>query len=251
MDIASFFYRVCGVAKQGHNSCRFLGTAFPIAPGGGLITCRHVVEARRPDELLAIFDNERHVLVPVDPESVVFPVSSSRLDLAFIQNALRRSKAQFFPLLEPTSITIGESIYSFGYFRSQGNDLVDAVAGTGEYGYFKGNIVNFSGSRVTPGSTALSLSYPIVEGLSGSPVLTYHYGPKVVGMCYGNVQSRVTAREVIEYKDQSVEYKETVVRIVEFGRAHHAAGIIAFLQEALVEGFVVSSHRVNIPGLES
>ena len=132
---------------------------------------------------------------------------------------------------------------------SQGSDLAGAVAGTGDHGYFKGNIVNCSGSRVTPGSMALSLSYPIVEGLSGSPVLTYHNGPKVVGMCYGNVQSRVTAREIIEYKDQGTEYKETVARIVEFGRAHHAAGIIRFLKEACIKGFVVSTKRVNVAGL--
>ena len=101
--------------------------------------------------------------------------------MAFIPNAFRRDKAEFFPLLEPTSITIGEDVYSFGYFRSEGSDLAGAVAGTGDHGYFKGNIVNFSASRVTPGATALSLSYPVVEGLSGSPVLTYHNGPKVVG----------------------------------------------------------------------
>ena len=169
--------------------------------------------------------------------------------MAFIPNAFRRDKAEFFPLLEPTSITIGQSVYSFGYFRSEGSDLAGAVAGTGDHGYFKGNIVNFSASRVTPGATALSLSYPVVEGLSGSPVLTYHNGPKVVGMCYGNVQSKVVAREIVEYKDQRKEYKEMVTRIVEFGRAHHAAGIVGFLREARAGGFVVSTQGVNVAGL--
>ena len=249
MNIGPFFYRMLGVPKQGQGAGRFLGTAFPIAPGGGLITCRHVVEACTADESLATYDNEKHNLVLINTEEIIVPSSPDYLDLAFVPNALKRDKAEFFPLLEPASITIGENVYSFGYFRSEGSDLAGAVAGTGEHGYFKGNIVNFSRSRVTPGSTALSLSYPIVEGLSGSPVLTYHNGPKVVGMCYGNVQSRVTARETIEYKDQETEYKETVARIVEFGRAHHAAGIVKFLTEACIEGFVVSTQHVNVAGL--
>ena len=28
----------------------------------------------------------------------------------------------------------------------------------------------------------MTLSYPIIEGLSGSPVLTYHNGPKALGV---------------------------------------------------------------------
>ena len=41
----------------------------------------------------------------------------------------------------------------------------------------------------------MSLSYAVIEGLSGSPVLTYHNGPKLVGMCWGNLQSRIVASE--------------------------------------------------------
>ena len=120
MDIGPFFYRMVGVPKQGDGAGRFLGTAFPITPDGGLITCRHVVEACTADESLATYDNEKHKLVPINTEAIIVPDSPDYLDLAFVPNALKRDKAEFFPLLEPAIITIGEDVYSFGYFRSQG-----------------------------------------------------------------------------------------------------------------------------------
>jgi hypothetical protein len=86
--------------------------------------------------------------------------------------------------------------------------------------------------------------------MSGSPVLTYHNGPKIVGVGFGNRQHRVVASEVLEYKDTQCEYKESINRIVEYGQAYHSFSIIHFLISVSVDGFLISDKNEQIPGLE-
>ena len=86
------------------------------------------------------------------------------------------------------------------------------------------------------------------RGVVRKPVLTNQYNdPKVVGLCHTSVQSRVTAREIVEYEDEQRTLKETITRIVELGLAHHANVLIEFLEEVGAQGYVVSSQRV--PGI--
>ena len=237
MEVAPFFYKVL-LTTQHLEIRRFLGTAFPITPNGGLLTCRHVVDvSMMANETLAVFDNEVKRVVPISD----FKLSANpKFDVAFIPDALQREKSEFFPLLSPDLITMGEDVYSFGYYRSENNLYM---------GYFKGNIVNFLKSERTPGSVSMSLSYAVIEGLSGSPVLTYHNGTKLVGMCWGNIQSRIVASEVTEFEDEKTKFSETINRIVELGQAHHAKALINFMQEIDVHDFIVSSQSVTNSGL--
>jgi hypothetical protein len=69
-------------------------------------------------------------------------------------------------------------------------------------------------------------------------------------MIIGNRTSRVLASEVQAYKDDKVEFRETVNRIVEFGIAYHAASIVNFLAEVGLVGHVVADGRVELAGLE-
>ncbi len=242
MQVAPFFYKVF-VTTGGRQIRRFLGTAFPITPNGGLLTCRHVVDVPIKDnETLAVFDNEKNRLVPISDFKVP---AHPKFDIAFIPNALQREKSEFFPLLSPPLITMGEDVYSFGYYLSE-NNLSENNLHTG---YFKGNIVNFLNSDQTPGYVSMSLSYAVIEGLSGSPVLTYHNGPKLVGMCYCNFQTRIVAHEVMEFEDEKEKFRETINRIVELGLAYHVEALIKFLQEIDVDNFIVSSESVKISGL--
>ena len=200
------------------------------------MTCRHVTDVNKEEnEFVAIFDGELNQAVPV--KDIQYPQDRS-LDIAYMPNALGRPKREFFPILSPTQIVMGEDVYSVGFY----------IAGRSpEVGYFKGNIVNFTQSEKTSESTEVSLSYPVIEGLSGSPVLTFHNGPKIVGLCHGSVQSRIAPREILEYEDERLKLQETVTRIVELGRAYHASALIRFLEEVGAEGYVVSVKRV--PGI--
>ena len=70
-----------------------------------------------------------------------------------------------------------------------------------------------------------------------------------VGICIGNRNSRILASEIVEYKDDRREFKESVNRIVEFGVAHHCAAIAVFLSQVGAKDFIVSSGQVEVPNL--
>ena len=233
MEIRNFFYRVY-LAGPDFGLRQFLGTAFPITPNGGLITCRHVVDVNMKDnEVVVVVDGEMNQTVPID--EIKYPLRAD-FDIAFIPNAFQRPKKHFFPILPPRNILMGEDVYSFGFYVAGGNT---------NPGYFKGNIVNLTHFEEAQGLAGMSLSYAVIEGLSGSPVLTYHNGPKVLGVCYGSVQSRIAAHEILEYQDERLELRETVTRIVELGQAYHASALVQFLEEVGAQGYIVSSERIS------
>ena len=121
--------------------------------------------------------------------------------------------------------------------------------GSVESGYFGGKIVNFF--QNTDRQALFTLPYPVIEGMSGSPFMTYHTGLKVVGIATGNRSTRILAAETFEYKDERLEFKETVNRIVEFGTAMHCAAIQHFLTGTAACGANITHGRCDIPGLEN
>ncbi len=242
MKINGFFYKLFLIDSSNQPSA-FLGSAFPIAPNGGILTCRHVIDVPIPEgHAIALFDPVISGFVRIS-QPPMFPVDSN-VDMAFLPNAFMRSKAEFFPILLPNQLIIGGDIYTFGYFSIGG-----ALANI-EQGYFSGKVVNFFNHEHGSNQASLMLPFPILEGMSGSPVLMYHNGPKLVGLAIGNRSTRVLASETLQYKDEKTEFRETVNRIVEFGVAYHPAAIIHFLHAAGLQGFIVSDERVDMPDLE-
>ena len=242
MEIARFFYRL-HLVNESLQPQAFIGSAFPVAPDGGLLTCRHVVDIAVPDgQAIAVFDSETSRYV-VPASMPVYPTDPA-VDLAFLPNALKRPKPEFFPILSPPFLTIGEDCYTFGFFAIGANQ--ESV----EQGYFAGRIVNFFNYQESDGRARITLPFPVLEGMSGSPILTYHNGPKVIGVGIGNRQTRILASEVIEFREGKVELKESIHRIVEYGVAHHPTAIAKFLMQAGVQDFVVSDAQVAIPNLE-
>ena len=129
MDIAPFFYRILKVTKR-DNGSHLLGTAFPISPNGGFITCRHVLDTYITDqEFFAIYDNETKTVVPIDRDRCIIPKNKNH-DLAFIPNALKRRKEEFFPLLSPSAVITGDDVYSYGYFLSSSSEFPAETSGS-------------------------------------------------------------------------------------------------------------------------
>lgn len=235
---AKLFYRIFKAIDN--RPSYFLGTAFPVEPNGGFLTCRHVVDVELGDgEYLAIFDEERQQLVEIS--GVKFP-SDNTLDIAYIPNALQTQKEEHIPLLNPIDLKVGEDIYAFGYFNEHENHVTTQDA------YFGGKIVNFTHAP-SGQHAAISLPFAIIEGMSGSPILTYHNGVKVVGMAIGSKSARVVASEAIEYQDEKLQYKETINRIIEFGVAYHVDTLINTFEELGISGAKVTSDSVSIPNL--
>jgi hypothetical protein len=238
MDPRRFFHPVHKLGVDGEPS-HFLGTAFPVHPNGTLLTCRHVVDVRLgTDEALAVYDYFTESYYPLGTPRL----SSTAVDLALLVDAIP-GKAEFFPILFPNKIHIGEEVYSFGYYSRHGTTEVTR-------GYFAGRIANIEETSRFAAQPILTLPYPIIEGLSGSPVLTYHNGPKLLGVCIGSESHRVLAAEVSDVTDGALRFKETIHRITEFGIAYHAAAVIRFLAETGLQQLYLSDQRLPIPGLE-
>ena len=241
MDRRDYFFKIVRVNNAGR-AVGFAGTGFPVTPEGGILTARHIVdvELAASGDHLAIEDEEAgsfsQLAQPVYPDD-------PRIDLAFVPGAMPRTPPRYFPILTPSVLTIGEDIYSFGFF-TVGGRLEDV-----EQGYFSGRVVNSSSSVDPYGAPTIVLPYPVLEGMSGSPVLTYHNGVKLVGLAFGNRSSRILASEILDYEDSGTRLRETVHRIVEFGIAYHADALVRFLGRVASGAFTVSSGSVNVYGL--
>ena len=224
MNKQDSFFKVVQRGEEG--DIKLLGTAFPINKNGGLLTCRHVVEIEDDggQSSIGLMTNHGTDFIAID--KIKYPeIDGLDLDIAYLTSTPLQN-GKFFELLEPKKILVGEGVYSFGYMIASSDE--------GQYieeAYLKGNIVNFQVPERNRGVTEVTLSYPVIEGMSGSPILTYHSGVKLVGLAHGSVSSRVIAHEHIDYKESEVELRETIHRIVEFGRGYHTATLIAILEQ--------------------
>ena len=94
MQVNSFFHQLV-LVDPNLQIRQFLGTAFPIAPHGGLLTCRHVVDVnKKEDEMLAVIDGELNRTVPIEEN----PVSTmSRLGRRLYTRRIGASQERIFP----------------------------------------------------------------------------------------------------------------------------------------------------------
>lgn len=106
MQSADFIYPVVALNAQGA-MVSLRGTAFPVAPDGGFVTCRHVVDIAAPDGVVvptAILDMKTQALHPI---TVARFSADPLLDLAFLPNALGRAKPEFLQILSPDELRMG------------------------------------------------------------------------------------------------------------------------------------------------
>lgn len=223
------------VLAFGGEAPRFLGTSFVVSADGGLLTCRHVAESIRDGEHLAVLhvDNagERRESLII-PEEVLFP-DDDGLDLAYLPKAANVIKSRVaWPLGEQSWILMSIEAHTFGY-TAGGNPFPVEV------GYHSGSVVARRNSDPNLGGfPSLVLSFPVLEGMSGSPLLSAespNLSRRVIGICCGNESHRIVAREVVSTEIDGREVREQVQRLVEQGLALPLWTILDFLQEIGVE----------------
>jgi len=166
------------------------GTAFPISPDGGFVTCLHVVSRVNADGTqvrVGVIDGNRRRVWPV--EQHFSPSRETGLDMAYLPSAIGRPTPCFLPILSPEHVMMGSDANMLGYY----------VGKLGfEIGSFHGNAV------ATPqedGRQRVRLPYAVIEGCSGAPLLTYHNGTKVAGMAFGSESQRILAYEIADVVD--------------------------------------------------
>jgi hypothetical protein len=235
MDTRQLFAPVVFLNNDG-TARAHAGTAFAVTPNGGFLTCRHVVDQVDQDGAVrptGVIDMAMPGAPVIPVQNPVFP-SDVGIDLAFLPNAVRRDKPEYLPLMPADTILMGEEVMTFGYYSMSGLLPVD-------FGLFSGRVVSVKNAK--DGPARLTLPFPVIEGMSGSPIYTYNNGTKVVGVCFGSESQRIAASEVVDVTEGEEHYRETVNRVVEFGLAHHPRVVIDFLSEATT-GFVISSGSV-------
>ena len=235
MNPQLFIYRVFHLSKSNHST--YCGVAFPITANGDFLTCYHVLNQTMEDgDRLVIQDNETGILQTIEDNVLHSP----EIDCSVILNALRRDKREYLPILEPVEIIVGNDVYTYGYYKNRWNE------GSIDDGFFKGHIVNMKPNSLAHGKTCLTTSFAIIEGLSGSPLMTYHNGVKLVGLNLGNNQHMIQQSIVCEYEDDKGKFQETTSRIIEHGISLHPNSIIAFLNDNNVEDYTVTSQRHEV-----
>jgi hypothetical protein len=238
MHIYKFIYPIF-VIDQNNKPIQFCGTAFPITPDGGMITCLHTVDRKlEPSPKLVLRDSENDRFIPLSQYK-----SLEGYDLAFFTNAIP-DKKEYFPVLSPEKVLIGEDAITMGMFS------VGGVVSSVDKGYFRGNIINIYRNPNKSNCWSMVLPYPVIEGLSGSPVYTAYNGTKLIGICYGSVSQRIIASEVVEFDEDGKKSTESVTRIVEFGQAYVAGEIINFLARLAIPGITISEKDEHIPNLD-
>lgn len=246
MDARKFLFPILVLDENGKPT-QYAGCAFPVTRHGDLVTCRHVVDRVDQDGKhlpLGVFDHGRNRIHR--PDRFEF-ASWPELDLAVIPRAFGKETEtdDFFPILAPERLLIGLDVYTSGYFATDGQ--LDRL----RLGYFKGALVSREAGSMAVKETPhqrLVLPYPVIEGLSGSPVLTYHNGVKVVGVCFGNEQLRIQAFETTHFEGD-VRVREETSRIVEFGLAYPGDLLTAWLMDAGFSDHLVTAEAVDHPNL--
>lgn len=129
--------------------------------------------------------------------------------------------------LDNVDISVWQDVAAFGYPLS----IVNTDANRFDIGLrcHKGHIqriVQAGEIKISPNPAAFELSFSISRGLSGSPLFV-HRNPKdvVIGVCIGSVRSEITDSEIVEVNDAGKQFRESRLKIEEFGLAHDIRGL--------------------------
>lgn len=214
------------VVSGGGDGPRFLGSSFVVTEDGGLLTCRHVVESAAGALGVIHMPKEKTTVFEVD--EVRFPADEN-LDLAFLPRAVAGvERLSVWPTLDPQHVTMAVDAYAFGY-TARGNPFPV------ECGYHAGSVVVVRHDyEYLGGYSALALSFPVLEGMSGCPLLTSDspgLDRRLMGICCGNESQRLLAHEVVQATRGDGEYREEIHRVVEQGLALPIDVITSFLAE--------------------
>ncbi|MBM4873791.1 trypsin-like peptidase domain-containing protein [Vibrio parahaemolyticus] len=208
--------------KNYYPSGRFAGSCFFIDSEGTAITCSHIIEGLTEDEVLFSLDDESNSNVPV---TVVWQHPTD--DFAIIKLPVEGNK--FFNLRHDRTI-LGLDVMSYGFLNggvANGEIKID-------YRFMKGYVSRVDSTpELLRSQGILETSYPSLSGFSGTAVFCKNgHELDLVGMLFNNSESTV---EVFSFKEVSesgsVEFSESVNRIVELGVAHTTDTIVSYLKE--------------------
>jgi len=206
---------------------RSLGSGFWVDNQGHFLTCKHVLQELTPGQCPAIGQpfgdaRDRHIRVV---ESKMHPT----LDMA-MGTAQPSSPSQFLPphLLD---IFPGLDVTAFGF--TEWGKLDDSL--NIDVRYLKGHVTRTSTEPSgLPTPYVVEVSFGCPSGFSGAPLLADF---QVVGMLYGNVETKIQGYSLNEVQDGDKQYRETAYRIYEYGLCHRISDLVEFLASCGIKPF--------------
>lgn len=204
----------------------FLGSATIIH--GLVCTCAHVVRAVEPanrEVILAKWNPHVHN----EPWVIFHAKVHPKYDFAVLLTDQKPPLTQV-PLLS-APLDMGPQVAVLG-FHDDGT-VHDERGRTQQVAprMFSGNVVRTHDVRTNVSATLCELSFPVLSGFSGAPVLNYPGLDAVVGLAYGNAEQTIQVYGSSEVRDGEQVFSETVNRILELGLFHSAVSIAGYLRD--------------------
>lgn len=208
---------------------RFIGSGFWINSHGAFLTCRHVFESLEDGQSPAIgdvFGERRGNYIPVLRHQI-------HRDLDFGMGFTPVKRTRFLPPFTGGMLLPGQAVSAFG-FTDGGRDEVKKTLGL-DVRYLKGHITRTSTEQQNSQSPQIvEVSFGSPSGFSGTPLIA---NETVVGMLYGNVETKLQSYSLLEVQDGQKEFKETAYRIYEYGLSHHLDDLMKFARDCGVQPF--------------
>ena len=202
---------VIAIPEDDPDSFRFLGTGFFIDKKGHLVTCRHVVEDIGENENLFAyqFSTDQYFKLDILRSSPKYDISLCKSDSPMLK--------QFWVFFDESFIDMGSNVevYGYAYEPVGSNDIPFRQR------YLKGYITGFSREDSYPDS--YELSFPVLAGMSGSPLVCHipfegEDRPRtgIIGCVYGSRESEIVRHTVVKEDN----YEERVSKVYELGMAY-------------------------------
>ncbi len=209
------------IPKMDDGKFRFLGTGFYFDQSGHLLTCRHVVDGASENDRFCAYQIGKKRELELD-----IIRKSSKYDLALCKSEPPGLEKPW-PFIDKPFINIGSNVevYRYTYEPLGQNELPFRQR------FMKGHVTGISRDLSYPDS--FELNFPILFGMSGSPVI-YHSPIEgenkkvtgIVGCAYGSRESEIVHHTVVSTE----QYEEKVSRIIELGLCYIPIAIFTIFE---------------------
>lgn len=203
------------------------GTGFWVTSAGHFLTCKHVVEH-------LVGDLKPVVAAPFGESQANYtPVLSVRAhptyDLALCYVPFDRPRT----LLRPYNgiVAMGLDVHAFAFMEPEKSGQSLVLNGR----LLKGHVTRmYRSAERFPASSLMEVSFPCPRGFSGSPLLARG---QLVGMIYGNAESKMQTFALEELDKAGNTYREVAYRVTEYGLAHPLDDVVSFLKQRGIKPF--------------
>lgn len=207
---------------------RFLATGFFVNSEGGFATCKHVTEAIKEDQRLYV--GQLNGPSAGDYLRIKDVRNHDKFDIAIGTVVIGR-KTNF---LKPYNglFALGVDVGAFGYTDAGKENEVLGI----DPRYLKGHISRLAEESFGfPTESLCELSFAVPSGFSGTAILSETY--ELIGMAYGNAESKFLSYSLTEVVDGNSTFLENVYRIMEFGLCHTVNDLKSIFAELGIRSF--------------